>query len=60
MPRFPWAGKTRIVILILVLVIILYRLCLAYVEPDEFGIKVVRVGPHRGVQKETYGSGCTS
>ena len=56
-PRFPWARKTRIVILILVLVIILYRLCLAYVEPDEFGIKVVRVGPHRGVQKETYGSG---
>ena len=56
-PRFPWTGKTRIVILILVLVIILYRLCLAYVEPDEFGIKVVRVGPHRGVQKETYGSG---
>jgi regulator of protease activity HflC (stomatin/prohibitin superfamily) len=55
--KFPWTGKTRIAILILALVIILYRLCLVYVEPDEFGIKVVRVGPHRGVQKESYGSG---
>jgi hypothetical protein len=28
-----------------------------YVEPDEYGIKVVRVGLNRGVQKEVYHAG---
>lgn len=56
-PRFPWTGKTRIVIAALATVMILYRLFLVYVEPDEFGIKVVRLGAHRGVQKEVYRSG---
>ncbi len=54
-PRFPYMAK--IVIAILALIVILDVLCLIYVEPDQFGIKVVRLGAHRGVQKEVHGSG---
>lgn len=31
-----------------------YTFLFVYVEPDEYGIKVVRVGMTRGVQKEVY------
>jgi regulator of protease activity HflC (stomatin/prohibitin superfamily) len=55
LPKFPFKGK--IVIAILAVIIILYGLCLVYVAPDEFGIKLVRLGAHRGVQKEVYGPG---
>ena len=43
--------------MLLVLLMVAYRFFLVYVEPDEFGIKVVRLGANRGVQKEVYGSG---
>jgi regulator of protease activity HflC (stomatin/prohibitin superfamily) len=56
-PEFPNKGRIVIVIAILALAIILYSVCLVYVHPDEFGIKVVRLGGHRGVQKDVYGSG---
>jgi regulator of protease activity HflC (stomatin/prohibitin superfamily) len=55
LPKFPFKGK--IVVAILAVIIILYGLCLVYVGPDEFGIKLVRIGAHRGVQKEVYGPG---
>jgi regulator of protease activity HflC (stomatin/prohibitin superfamily) len=55
MPKFSHTGK--IVIAILALCFIVYELCVVYVKPDEFGIKVVRLGTHRGVQKEQYGPG---
>jgi regulator of protease activity HflC (stomatin/prohibitin superfamily) len=57
LPGFPYKGKIVILVAILALVIILYRVCLVYVEPDEFGIKVVRLGAHRGVQKDIHGAG---
>jgi len=56
-PRLPWKGKAWTVIGILAIVMVMYALFLVYVEPDEFGIKVVRMGGHRGVQKEVYGPG---
>ena len=56
-PRFPFAGRLKIVIAILAALFVLYELCVVYVEPDEFGIKVVRLGPNRVVQKEMYGPG---
>jgi regulator of protease activity HflC (stomatin/prohibitin superfamily) len=56
-PKFPWTARTRILIAVIAISMILYRLFLVYVEPGEFGIKVVRLGPQRGVQKEVYGSG---
>ena len=39
------------------LLVICYNLFSFYVRPDEYGIKVVRVGLHRGVQKEVYHAG---
>ncbi len=41
----------------LVLIVVGYNLFFVYVHPDEFGIKVVRVGLNRGVQKEIYSAG---
>ncbi len=55
--KFPYKGKIVIAIALLVLAVILYRSCLVYVHPDEFGIKVVKLGAHRGVQKKVYGPG---
>jgi regulator of protease activity HflC (stomatin/prohibitin superfamily) len=43
----------------LVLFIIGFNLFFVYVQPDEYGIKVNRVGLSRGVQKEVYGAGLT-
>jgi regulator of protease activity HflC (stomatin/prohibitin superfamily) len=40
-----------------VILMIAYNLFFVYVEPNEFGIKVVRIGMHRGVQKDVYPSG---
>ncbi|HOV87588.1 MAG TPA: SPFH domain-containing protein [Syntrophobacteraceae bacterium] len=56
-PPFPWTGKTRVLIAVLALATILYRLMLVYIEPGEFGIKVVRLGANRGVQKQVHGAG---
>jgi regulator of protease activity HflC (stomatin/prohibitin superfamily) len=43
----------------IVLVIIGYTFFFVYVRPDEYGIKVVRIGIHPGVQKEVYHAGLT-
>lgn len=56
-PKFPWTGKARKIVLFLLLLAIPYRFLLVYVEPGEYGIKVVRLGANRGVQKEVYGPG---
>ena len=37
--------------------IVCYNLFFVYVRPDEYGIKVVRVGLNRGVQKKIYHAG---
>jgi regulator of protease activity HflC (stomatin/prohibitin superfamily) len=41
----------------LVLLVIGLNAFFVYVQPDEYGIKVVRVGLNRGVQKEVYQAG---
>ncbi|MBF0121436.1 MAG: SPFH domain-containing protein [Desulfobacterales bacterium] len=43
----------------LVIIIVCFNLFFVYVHPDEYGIKVVRVGITRGVQKEIYNAGLT-
>jgi regulator of protease activity HflC (stomatin/prohibitin superfamily) len=40
-----------------VIVIVCYNLFFEYVRPDEYGIKVNRIGINRGVQKEVYHAG---
>ncbi len=42
-----------------VLAIIFYNLFFVYVRPDEYGIKVVRVGINPGVQKKVFHAGLT-
>jgi len=56
-PEIHLPGKLNIVIGVLALLVLVYNLFLVYVRPNEFGIKVVRVGVHRGVQEKVYPPG---
>jgi uncharacterized membrane protein YqiK len=47
----------KIVLVGFLLLVISYNLFFVYVQPDEYGIKVVRLGLNRGVQKEVYHAG---
>ncbi len=51
------AGLSIIIPLIAVGVIIAYNMCFEYVQPNEFGIKVVKIGVHKGVQEKIYEPG---
>ena len=53
------AGALKILIAGVVLVFVGYNLFFVYVRPDEYGIKVARVGINRGVQKKIYQAGLT-
>ena len=53
------AGAFKILIAGVVLVYVGYNLFFVYVRPDEYGIKVARVGINRGVQKKIYQAGMT-
>lgn len=58
--NFPrMAGPLNILLGGIVLTAICYNLLFVYVPPDKYGIKVVRVGIDRGVQKQVYGAGLT-
>ena len=53
------AGALKILIAGVVLVFFVFNLFFVYVRPDEYGIKVARVGINRGVQKKIYQAGLT-
>ena len=55
--NFRFSGVLMILVTLAVLVFVCYNLFFVYVQPDEYGIKVVRVGLNRGVQKEVYHAG---
>ena len=57
--NFRLGGALKILIAGVVLVVIGYNLFFVYVRPDEYGIKVARVGINRGVQKKIYQAGLT-
>lgn len=57
--RFRLTGTLKILIAVIVLIIIGYNLFFIYVQPDQYGIKVARVGMNRGVQKKIYQAGLT-
>jgi len=61
LPQLPFrlAGALKILVVAAVLVSVSYNLFFVYVQPDEYGIKVNRVGLNRGVQKEVYHAGLT-
>jgi len=56
-PSIRGGGKGKYIIIALALTVIVYNAMLEYVEPNEYGIKVVRIGPSRGVHEEVYGTG---
>jgi regulator of protease activity HflC (stomatin/prohibitin superfamily) len=47
----------KILIAVIVLLAVAYNMVFVYVHPNEYGIKVVRIGIHRGVQKKFYTAG---
>ncbi|MEJ2661222.1 MAG: SPFH domain-containing protein [Desulfobacteraceae bacterium] len=47
----------KLAVLIVGLMVLAYNLFFVYVHPNEYGIKVVRLGVHRGVQKDVYTAG---
>jgi regulator of protease activity HflC (stomatin/prohibitin superfamily) len=61
LPEFPGLtrllSKLRYLIGIGAGIFILYLAFFVYVEPGQFGIKVIRIGPGRGVQHEIYSPG---
>ncbi len=58
-PQFRLSGKWKVSIAIVILAMVCFNLFFVYIEPDEYGIKVIRVGLNRGVQKEVYHAGLT-
>ncbi len=50
-------GLLILIILGGLLMIILSPALLTYIKPDEFGIKEVRIGLHRGIQRDVYRPG---
>ncbi len=59
LPKMPFKMSRGIGLLVVVLALIVfaYNLIFVYVEPNEFGIKVVKMGIKRGVQDEYYTAG---
>jgi regulator of protease activity HflC (stomatin/prohibitin superfamily) len=51
-PNRMWLG-----IIIIIAIFVLYNSFLKYVEPNEYGIKQVKIGINRGIQKEPYTTG---
>lgn len=56
---FKSAGWLTILIALVVIVILCFNFFFVYVHPDEYGIKVIRVGFNRGVQTDVYHAGLT-
>jgi len=56
-PKFRRTRGFKIALAVTVAIVLAYNLFFVYVEPNEFGIKVVRVGLHRGVHQEVYQAG---
>ena len=61
MPKFQLSSKLTGAVSILVVIfvgfMIAYNMFFFYVEPNEFGIKIIKVGMNRGVQEKPYVTG---
>jgi len=47
----------KLAVVVVGLIVLAFNLFFVYVHPNEYGIKVVRLGVHRGVQKDVYTAG---
>ncbi len=52
-----WKRRIRIVLGLIVIALLSSTFMLEYIQPNEFGIKVARIGIERGVQKKVYPAG---
>ena len=55
--KIPFKGKFGLFIVILAIVVLIYNSFLKYVEPNEYGIKQVKIGIKRGIQQKAYETG---
>ncbi len=55
--KSPLPRTLKILIILAVILGVLYNLFFTYIRPNEFGIKVIRIGMHRGVQEEVFQPG---
>ncbi|RLC30439.1 MAG: SPFH domain-containing protein [Deltaproteobacteria bacterium] len=55
--KFRLSGKMVLIIGALAIIVLTYNSFLKYVEPNEYGIKQVSIGVHRGIQEKIYGTG---
>ena len=55
--RFRLSGRMVVIIGVLAILVLTYNSFLKYVEPNEYGIKQVKLGVHRGIHEEIYGPG---
>jgi regulator of protease activity HflC (stomatin/prohibitin superfamily) len=57
--KFRFPRKISLVIVLLAIVVLTYKSFLKYVEPNEYGIKQVKIGlgSKRGIHEEVYGTG---
>lgn len=51
------SGRMSMVIGVLAVMVLIYNSFLKYVEPNEYGIKQVKIGVNRGIHEEIYGPG---
>jgi regulator of protease activity HflC (stomatin/prohibitin superfamily) len=55
--NFKLSRGIKLAVLVVGLLVLAYNLIFVYVHPNEYGIKVVRLGVNRGVQKKVYTAG---
>ena len=55
--QFKFSIGLQILLVVAAVIMIAYNMLFVYVHPNEYGIKVVRMGMQRGVQKEVYTAG---
>jgi regulator of protease activity HflC (stomatin/prohibitin superfamily) len=55
--KFEIPGAFKVILIVLAIIAITYSSFLEYIRPNEFGIKVKKIGLNRGVQKEVFHTG---
>ncbi len=55
--QFKFSFGLQILLVVAAVVMVAYNLLFVYVHPNEYGIRVVRMGMQRGVQKQVYTAG---
>ena len=56
-PDLSGLKKYKYAVGLLIVLVVAFQMFFVYIKPNEFGIKVVRIGMERGVHKDIYPSG---